>query len=208
VGQNSFAFDASQQFQLDAIASVVDLYNGQPADVASFETTLRADPTRLDGKDDVFDFDLSQEIGAIGNNLVLDDEVLLANLQMVQDRQGLEVSPQLFEGSLDFDIEMETGTGKTYVYLRTIFELAKRYNFKKFIIMVPSVAIREGVNTSIELMRAHFSSLYPGQPFDSFVLVARIPRLFNRSRRRRRSKLWCSLSIPLEGTQTTGLFIK
>jgi type III restriction enzyme len=175
VGQNSFTFDASQQFQLDAIASVVDLFNGQPADAQSLETTLKADPTLLDGKDDVFDFDLSQEIGAIGNNLVLDDEVLLANLQMVQDRQGLEVSPQLFEGSLDFDIEMETGTGKTYVYLRTVFELAKKYNFKKFIIMVPSVAIREGVNTSIELMRAHFSSLYPGQPFDSFVFSGKNP---------------------------------
>lgn len=64
---------------------------------------------------------------------------------------------------------METGTGKTYVYLRTIFELAKKYGFTKFIVLVPSVAIREGVNTSIRLMREHFRSLYPAQPFDANV---------------------------------------
>jgi type III restriction enzyme len=61
---------------------------------------------------------------------------------------------------------METGTGKTYVYLRTIFELSEKYNFKKFIILVPRVAIREGVSTSIRLMKQHFRDLYPGQPFD------------------------------------------
>ena len=61
---------------------------------------------------------------------------------------------------------METGTGKTYVYLRTIFELAKAYSFTKFVILVPSVAIREGVISSIELMREHFKDLYPESPFD------------------------------------------
>ena len=64
---------------------------------------------------------------------------------------------------------METGTGKTYVYLRTIFELAERYDFKKFVILVPSVAIREGVNKSIQLMQEHFRELYPTQPFSHFV---------------------------------------
>ncbi len=65
------------------------------------------------------------------------------------------------------DIEMETGTGKTYVYLRTVFELAEKYGFTKFIILVPSVAIREGVNTSIRLMQQHFRDLYPSHPFDA-----------------------------------------
>ena len=82
------------------------------------------------------------------------------NLLRVQDRNGLEVNDTLVDG-LQFDIEMETGTGKTYVYLRTAFELASKYRFNKFIILVPSVAIREGVKTSIHLMREHFRQLYP-----------------------------------------------
>ena len=173
--ENQFNFDPSQQFQLDAIASVVDVFDGQPKEIDALLTTLQAEEVVNGDDTDLLDIDVRQEVGAIGNNLVLDDDVLLDNLQKVQDRQGLEVSPQLFEGSLDLDTEMETGTGKTYVYLRTIFELAEKYNFKKFIIMVPSVAIREGVNTSITLMRSHFSSLYPGQPFDSFVFSGKNP---------------------------------
>ncbi len=176
MAENVFRFDAGQKFQLDAIASVVDIFAGQPADVDGLIANLRTYHDAGGGSDDYLDIDISQEIGAIGNNLILDDGVLLANLQDVQNRQGLEVSPDLFEGSLDFDVEMETGTGKTYVYLRTVFELAKRYNFRKFIILVPSVAIREGVNASIKLMRSHFASLYPGQPFDSFVFSGKNPQ--------------------------------
>src|SRR5690606_4126042 len=115
--------------------------------------------------------DLTQEVGAIGNSLVLDHNLILANLQRVQDRNGLEVAPKLYDDALDFDIEMETGTGKTYVYLRTIFDLAVRYNFMKFVILVPSIAIREGVSTSIRIMREHFERLYKPQgiTFDSSV---------------------------------------
>jgi type III restriction enzyme len=69
----------------------------------------------------------------------------------------------------NFSVEMETGTGKTYVYLRTIFALNKLYGFKKFIIVVPSVAIREGVTSSIKLMREHFKGLYDNVAFDNFV---------------------------------------
>ncbi|MEK7289185.1 MAG: DEAD/DEAH box helicase family protein, partial [Planctomycetota bacterium] len=69
----------------------------------------------------------------------------------------------------NFSVEMETGTGKTYVYLRTIFELNKLYGFKKFIIVVPSVPIREGVTTSIKLMKEHFKGLYDNVAFDEFV---------------------------------------
>ena len=175
MSENQFKFDPSQQFQLDAIAAVVDVFDGQPKDVDALLTILQPEEIAQGAGTDLLDIDVRQEVGAIGNNLVLDDDVLLANLQKVQDRQGLEVSPQLFEDALDLDTEMETGTGKTYVYLRTIFELAEKYNFKKFIIMVPSVAIREGVNTSIKLMRSHFASLYPGQPFDSFVFSGKNP---------------------------------
>ncbi len=126
-------------------------------------TTLRGAAALPDADQAALGIDLTQEVGAVGNSLVLDRDLILANLQRVQDRNGLEVASALAGDALDFDIEMETGTGKTYVYLRTIFDLAVRYNFTKFVILVPSVAIREGVSTSIRLMREHFENLYKRQ---------------------------------------------
>jgi len=167
-----FKFDAHQQYQQDAIAAIVDLFEGQPADAASLTATLHG--VVPDAGDQMSAFDFASEVGAVGNDLLLDDEAILQNLQTVQDRNGLEVVSELAGGALDFDIEMETGTGKTYVYLRTIFELAKNYNFTKFIILVPSVAIREGVTTSIKLMTKHFQDLY-ATPFDSFVYSGSTP---------------------------------
>lgn len=168
---SGFQFDASQQYQLDAIASVVDLFDGQPKDAEKLVTTLRSAATFEESEQDAFDIDLTQEVGAVGNSLVLDRDLILGNSQRVQDRNGLEVKPKLYDDALDFDIEMETGTGKTYVYLRTIFELAQKYNFTKFVILVPSVAIREGVSTSIRLMREHFENLYKqhGITFDASI---------------------------------------
>lgn len=167
MGNTGFQFDPRQQYQLDAIAAVVDLFDGQPRDADKLAVTLRG--AAGETEDGQLAVDTAQEIGAIGNKLVLDESAILANLQAVQDRNGLEQSESLAGGKLDFDIEMETGTGKTYVYLRTIFELAQHYGFGKFIILVPSVAIREGVNTSIRLMHQHFRDLYPALPFDAGV---------------------------------------
>ena len=166
MGGSGFQFDPSQPYQLDAINAVVGLFDGQPKDAEKLVTTLRGTLLLPDSDQVALDIDLTQEVGAVGNSLVLDPDLILANLQQVQDRTGLEVANALFESALDFDVEMETGTGKTYVYLRTIFELAERYNFTKFVILVPSVAIREGVSTSIRLMRQHFRELYPAHPFD------------------------------------------
>ncbi|GAA1372395.1 DEAD/DEAH box helicase family protein [Luteococcus sanguinis] len=168
---SGFKFDDSQPYQLDAIASVVDLFDGQPKDAEKLVTTLRGAAVLPDSDQAALDIDLTQEVGAVGNSLVLDRDLILANLQRVQDRNGLEVASALAGDSLDFDIEMETGTGKTYVYLRTIFDLAVRYNFTKFVILVPSVAIREGVSTSIRLMRKHFENIYKPQgiTFDASV---------------------------------------
>ena len=160
-----FKFDPNQQYQQDAIASVVDLFEGQPRDTVALETKLRGSLASPDGQES---FDVANEVGAIGNNLLLDDEILLLNLQAVQDRNGLEVVTELAGDALDFDIEMETGTGKTYVYLRTIFELTQRYKFRKFVILVPSTPIKEGVITSIRLMTKHFQDLY-AEPFDATV---------------------------------------
>lgn len=166
---SGFQFDASQQYQLDAINAVVGLFEGQPKDADKLVTTLRWAAAVKESNQPALDIDLTQEVGAVGNSLVLDPELILANLQQVQDQSGLEVAGRLFDSALDFDIEMETGTGKTYVYLRTIFELAEKYSFTKFAILVPSVAIREGVSTSIRLMRQHFRDLYPAHPFDFLV---------------------------------------
>lgn len=168
---SGFQFDASQPHQLDAIASVVDLFDGQPKDAEKLVTTLCGAAVLPEPDQAALDIDITQEVGAVGNSLVLDRDLVLANLQRVQDRNGLEVVPSLAGDAFDFDIEMETGTGKTYVYLRTIFDLAVRYNFTKFVILVPSVAIREGVSTSIRLMREHFENLYKpqGVTFDASI---------------------------------------
>ncbi|MGG7452331.1 DEAD/DEAH box helicase family protein [Plantibacter auratus] len=175
--KDGFKFDANQQYQIDAINAVIDLFDGQPKDAEKLETTLRGEIAAIEATDDTaLDLDLRQEVGAVGNRLVLENDTVLANLQRVQDKNGLRVTSKLFEDSaLDFDIEMETGTGKTYVYLRTIFELAERYNFSKFVILVPSVAVREGVNTSIRLMRSHFEDLYKKRniTFDSSIYSGR-----------------------------------
>jgi type III restriction enzyme len=98
------------------------------------------------------------ELG-IGNKLELLDDEILENLKDIQLKNGLRPSESLTSG--DFTVEMETGTGKTYVYLRTIFELNKRYGFTKFVIVVPSVAIKEGTYKTLQITREHFENLYP-----------------------------------------------
>src|SRR5690606_38471738 len=103
----------------------------------------------------------------VGNRLTLLDEELHKNLADVQLRGGLAPAGALVSG--DFTVEMETGTGKTYVYLRTIFELNKRYGFSKFVIVVPSVAIKEGVYKTLQITEEHFKGLYAGVPFDYFL---------------------------------------
>lgn len=159
-----FKFEANQTHQLDAIAAVVDLFAGQPKNTEPLRSNLSPAPAL----DNVEMLDIVTEVGAVGNNLVLDSESILQNLQLIQDRNGLEVTEDLLNGELDFDIEMETGTGKTYVYLRTVFEMAEKYNFTKFIILVPSIAIKEGVTSSIRIMASHFQELY-AIPFDASV---------------------------------------
>jgi type III restriction enzyme len=148
-------FDSNQDFQLDAIRSVVDVFAGQPLIRSS-----------LEWQTDVFGGELLTEMG-VGNSLSLTDETILANVQKIQAENELEPVKEL--RGLNFSVEMETGTGKTYVYLRTLFELNARYGWKKFIIVVPSVAIREGVLNAIELTREHFQSLYGNAPLDYWV---------------------------------------
>jgi type III restriction enzyme len=109
---------------------------------------------------------LENDLG-IGNRLSLLDDELLANLRDVQLRNGLKPADELESGN--FTVEMETGTGKTYVYLRTILELNRRFGFTKFVIVVPSVAIKEGVYKTLQITEDHFRSLYANTPFEYFL---------------------------------------
>ena len=152
-------FDATLEYQIDAINAVTDLFEGLPSKQSAFEISFGS---------------MSMTELGIGNQMMLDESELLKNLRIIQERNTIPKSRSLREEGdtysfPNFSVEMETGTGKTYVYLRNIFELNRKYGFKKFIIVVPSVAIREGVLSSIDLMREHFKGLFDNVPFDHFV---------------------------------------
>lgn len=155
-------FDPNQDFQVAAIDSVADLFEGQPK----------------------VEFDLQFSLGsggavAVGNRLDLNKGTMVANLARIQERNELAVDDGLafVEAAVDtasgpetgrfanFSVEMETGTGKTYVYLRTVQELYRRYAFRKFIVVVPSIAIREGVLKTLALTGAHLRELYGNPPY-------------------------------------------
>lgn len=150
-------FERNLDYQLQAIEAVCDLFRGQETCRTEFTVTF-ARQTALPG----FESGLG-----VGNRLTLLDDEILKNLNDIQLRNGLRASASLDSG--DFTIEMETGTGKTYVYLRTIFELNRRYGFTKFVIVVPSVAIKEGVYKTIQITKEHFQSLYSNVPFEAFL---------------------------------------
>ena len=143
-----FQFDDNLEYQKKAVDSVVELFRGLPKSLDSIYAE-RIRKTRLTEKDPVRNIDIVK-----GNKL-------FQNLKKVQLKNGLFTNEETYKKhEKDFTIEMETGTGKTYVYLRTILELHKEYGFKKFMIVVPSVAIRKGVEKSIEQLRDHFKRLY------------------------------------------------
>ncbi len=139
-------FDSNQEYQLEAIKAITDIFEGQPLSNGDFEFSISTSGSLL------------SENG-FGNNLILSQEQLLANVKAIQQRNSIKEKNLELEG-MNFSIEMETGTGKTYVYLRTIYELSSIYGFKKFVIVVPSVAIREGVLKNLQITHEHFQSLY------------------------------------------------
>lgn len=151
-------FNSELQYQQEAIASVVDLFKGQTPKQANFTVSAYAGQVGLEDKNH-----------GIGNKLELDEEDILQNLQAVQLRNGLKQTKKLKEGQYDFDIEMETGTGKTYVYLRTILELNKNYGFTKFIIVVPSIPVKEGIYKSLQITNEHFKGLYDNVVYEYFI---------------------------------------
>ena len=150
-----------QPYQTTAVESVIDCFAGQ---VNSAGVTYRVDPGR--GKQIApagYLQTLSESLGFRNAPCQLSDGQVLANIQAVQRRQNLPLSSALLPSAgcnINLDVEMETGTGKTYCYIKTIFELHKLYGWSKFIIVVPSIAIREGVLKSLAITAEHFTESY------------------------------------------------
>jgi type III restriction enzyme len=160
-----FRFDASQEYQLSAIEAACGLLEGQPRVLS----TLVIPP--------------GASLSAIANRLDLTSDDLLRNLHDVQEKAGVDKDDELkvIAAEIDtasgkakvafpnFSVEMETGTGKTYFYLRSALELYKRYGLRKFIIVVPSVAVREAVLKTLQITRAHINALYDNPPYRYYV---------------------------------------
>lgn len=139
-------FQRNLDFQLDAIKSIVDIFESQKFSNEQFLVI--------------------PENGIIPNKLDLSEQQILQNLNQIQKANRIEPIRSL-EG-MNFSVEMETGTGKTYVYLRTIFELFQNYGFKKFIIIVPSVAIKEGVLKNLRITEKHLKEIYENTPYSYY----------------------------------------
>lgn len=148
-------FQADLGYQRQAIDSVLNIFRGQAIRQSNFTVSYGEDAGMI-----------QTDLG-IGNRLDLTQNEILKNVQEIQIRNGLARSESL--NGMNFTVEMETGTGKTYVYLRSIYELNKQYGFTKFVIVVPSVAIREGVYNSLQITEQHFKELYDRQPLEYFI---------------------------------------
>lgn len=158
-----------QQYQTDAVDAVVNVFNGQ-----SFHdrNSYIRDLGKMNLSDYQMAWDLTQEeielydpandVGYKNEEVELSDEQLLSNIHTLQSQNNIKLSPALIKnlGRCSLDIEMETGTGKTYVYIKTMFELNKKYGWSKFIVVVPSIAIREGVKKFFEITSDHFMEHY------------------------------------------------
>lgn len=168
-------FDANLGFQLEAISAITDIFKGQKVCRSNFSVRKQnvEDSFKLKAETipDQNDNDNKEESkpDVVANDLTLSSEEILENVHAIQLKNGLEQSPADVVKTMNFSIWMETGTGKTYVYLRTVFELNKLYGWTKFIIVVPSIAIKEGVKSSLDLMKNHFEAQYNNVPFDYFI---------------------------------------
>jgi len=165
-------FEPDLDYQLQAVEAVCDLFRGQEACRTEFTVTMKPPVPAVNNLSrgaipQQYALGIAESDLGVGNRLTLLDDELHKNLSDIQLRGALPPSDLITSG--DFTVEMETGTGKTYVYLRTIFELNKRYGFMKFVIVVPSVAIKEGVYKSLQITEEHFKGLYTGVPYDYFL---------------------------------------
>ena len=158
-----------QSYQTDAVNAVIQVFNGQKKyekikyirDVG-ISTPPKGSPEfdlKIPTEDDV---NLDDATGYKNEAIELSDDQLFENIKKLQSKNNIKLSPSLVNnlGRCNLDVEMETGTGKTYVYIKTMFELEKRFGWSKFIVIVPSVAIREGVKKSFEITASHFMEQY------------------------------------------------
>jgi len=155
-------FDPNLEYQQKAISAVVNVFDGQTIEGSDLGFEIGS---AKKGELDLMDL-------GVGNRLEISDEKILENIKKIQKRKSSNIKREDRAGKLqgrNFSVEMETGTGKTYVYLRTIHELHQKYGFKKFIIVVPSIAIREGVLKNLEITEEHFKDLYGNVPLNYFV---------------------------------------
>lgn len=161
MAQMKFKFTI-QDYQTEAVDSVVKVFAGQPF---QDKVSYRRDTGTQVIDHNIFNWNLSDEelyMGFANAPVALDETQLLKNIREVQNDNNIKESTSLAKhmGSCSLDIEMETGTGKTYVYIKTMFELNKQYGWSKFIVVVPSIAIREGVQKSFQMMQDHFMEQY------------------------------------------------
>lgn len=170
----TLTFEPNLEHQSHAINAVVDIFRGQPSQLdtgTSLDNFALAQPIDVAGSKTIISQHITSQ--AIANQRIISDEQVLDNVQAVQREHNITPSTTLYDDDknlakygLNASIEMETGTGKTYVYLRSIYELYQTYGMRKFVIVVPSVAIREGVMKSIEMTKAHFAALYDNTRVD------------------------------------------
>lgn len=151
-----------QQYQTDAVNSVVNVFAGQPY---QDKVSYRRDVGTTNFDLNLLNYDKTEDellMGFANAPVALAEQQILKNIQNVQNDNNIKASEKLAPhmGACALDIEMETGTGKTYVYIKTMFELNKRYGWSKFIVVVPSIAIREGVQKSFQTMEDHFMEQY------------------------------------------------
>lgn len=154
-----------QQYQTDAVESTVDIFNGQPNQglleykMDQGKVYVIDNGKRIEQKGMGFS---EYDTGYKNGDIVLYEVELLKNIHQIQTQNNIHLSSEVIKrlGACQLDIEMETGTGKTYVYIKTMFELNKRYGWTKFIVVVPSIAIREGVKKSFDITQDHFMELY------------------------------------------------
>ena len=145
-----------QQYQLDAVQSVVDCFVGQPKTQSRRDIIARYQKTHGEG---IFEETTDVELLSFGNTpIALSNDTVRTNIHNVQKHNNLHLTDTA--DTKQFSIEMETGTGKTYTYIRTMYELNKEYGWSKFIVMVPSIAIREGVYSSFQATEDHFQAIY------------------------------------------------
>ena len=154
-----------QQYQTDAVESTVDIFNGQPNQglleykMDQGKVYVIDNGKRIEQKGIGFS---GHDTGYKNGEIVLSEDELLKNIHQIQTQNNIHLSNEVIKrlGACQLDIEMETGTGKTYVYVKTMFELNKRYGWTKFIVVVPSIAIREGVKKSFDITQDHFMEQY------------------------------------------------